>query len=176
LAHSPGDLAVTSGLLAGLAHPWLGLDHLLAMVAVGMLGWRQGGRAAWALPVLFMAVMCGGALAGIAAAPLPIIETGIALSVVALGVLLISGDRLPLTLLSMVVAGMALLHGHAHGTEMPLLANPLAYVSGFLLGTAGLHATGMLLAALYQRQTPSVIGWRLSGVAMLAAGIVLWTR
>ena len=148
----------TDGLIHGLAHPVLGADHLLAMVAVGVWATQLGGRAILALPAAFVATMAIGAVAGAAGLGLPGVEAGILLSVLALGALAAAATRLPIVLAMAVVAIFALFHGHAHGTEMPATIAGWAYGMGFVTATAALHAAGIglvLAAPLGRRPTGS---------------------
>lgn len=135
-----------SGLLAGLAHPLQGLDHLLALLAIGLWAAQQSGAARWAVPLTFVACMALGGLLGFAGMQLPHIETGIAASVLALGLLVTFAARLPLAVAMALTAIFALSHGVAHGLELPLAASPWAYAFGFALATAALHAVGYGLA------------------------------
>ncbi len=145
LASSVGS---DSGLIAGLLHPVLGFDHLLAMVAVGLLSVQMGGRAVWYVPAAFVVVMAAGGLMGMQGVALPDVEGGIALSVFALGLVIAVGAAPPIWLAMLFVAFFAIFHGHAHGAEIPRLANPAAYVGGFMLATALLHLTGVGLGAV----------------------------
>ena len=131
-----------SGLLAGLSHPAGGLDHLLAMLAVGLWAAQQSGKARWALPLTFIASMLLGGLLGFAGSELPFTETGIAASVLAFSLLVVIAARLPLLLAAGMTALFALSHGVAHGLELPALSNAWSYACGFLLATGCLHAVG----------------------------------
>lgn len=137
-----------AGIFAGLLHPILGIDHLLAMVTVGLLSAQMGGRAIWTVPATFVSVMAVGGILGIAGVPLPFVEYGIALSVVALGIALLVPKKLPVWLTMVFVGLFALFHGHAHGTELPALSETMldvfAYIFGFLVATACLHLIGAL--------------------------------
>lgn len=167
LAHAEGGLA--AGLGSGFAHPLLGLDHLLAMFAVGLWAVQSGGRALWALPVAFVAAMIlGGALA-VGGVGLPLVEIGIATSVLLLGVAVAWGRALPLAVSVAAVAVLALFHGHAHGTEMPLAASGLTYGSGFALATALLHGAGLVTAQACRRISVAPL-LRGLGVATALAG------
>lgn len=169
-----------AGFVHGFTHPLGGLDHLMAMVAVGLWAAQRGGKALWALPAAFVAAMIGGGLMGAAGVALPAVELGIALSVVALGALIAVQSRLPLAASVGVVALFALFHGHAHGAEMPEAAAPLLYGAGFALATALLHGAGVAAAlalrgwsqgrigAALLRGLGAVIG--LGGVALVALG------
>ena len=141
LAH-PGH-GVAMGADAGFLHPLAGADHVLAMVAVGLLAALRGGRALWALPAAFLALMSVGAGLGMAGFPLPYAETGIALSVVAFGCAAMVGLRAPVALLAALVGVFAVFHGYAHGKEMPETASGLSFGLGFLAATALLHAAGI---------------------------------
>ncbi|WP_028241762.1 HupE/UreJ family protein [Stutzerimonas azotifigens] len=135
-----------SGLEAGLAHPLFGLDHLLAMLAVGLWAAQQQGRARWAVPLSFVLSMLAGGLLGFAGLELPLMETGIAGSVLALGLLVALAVRPNVAVAVGLTALFALAHGVAHGLELPELSNAWAYALGFVVATAGLHAFGYLVA------------------------------
>jgi urease accessory protein len=168
-AHTGAAFLGDSGFAAGFFHPLFGLDHLLAMLGVGMWGAQLGGRAVWAVPAAFVTVMIAGAALALAGAPLPMVELGIGGSVLVMGGLIALGARMPLAL-AMGLAGLfALFHGHAHGTELPGFAHPPAFGAGFVLATAMLHAAGSGLAYVSQAQA-SRLPVRLSGAAMAAIG------
>lgn len=175
LAH-PGH-GEAAGLARGFLHPLGGADHVLAMVAVGLLAGLRGGRALLALPAAFLALMAAGAGLGAAGLPLPFAETGIALSIVAFGLAAMVGLRLPVAALAALVGGFAVFHGYAHGAEMPETASGLTYGLGFLAGTALLHAAGIGLGLIAARarglRTAPVLGGALvaSGLAVLAIGV-----
>jgi len=160
------------GLMSGMSHPVLGLDHLLAMVCVGVLSARMGGRAVWSVPAVFVGVMAVGGLLGMAEVPWMSVEAGIALSVVGLGVAVAVTKRVPTPLALGVVGFFAVFHGHAHGTEMPELASPWAYASGFLLGTAGLHLFGVLLGLMGREIPRGEVVLRFAGGVVAGAGLV----
>lgn len=130
----------------GMLHPFLGLDHLCAMLAVGLWAKQMGGRAVWCVPLTFVSVMALGGLFGIAAIPLPFIEGGILLSLLLLGLLVATAIQLPLFMCAVIAAIFALFHGYAHGAEMPQSTSGLTYALGFMLSTAALHATGITMA------------------------------
>lgn len=139
-----GDAA---GMLHGFVHPLGGLDHVLAMVAVGVLAAVLGGRALLLVPLSFVLMMTVGFLVGAGGTDLPFVEFGIALSSVVLGLAAASGRALP-TLGAMALAGLfAVFHGHAHGAEMPAGAAGLDFALGFIAATALLHAAGIAMAA-----------------------------
>jgi urease accessory protein len=167
-AHAPG--AGEAGLAAGFAHPLFGLDHVLAMVAVGLWASQLGGRAVWLVPASFVGVMALGAALG-AVGTLPAVELGIVGSLLVLGALVATATRLPAATGAALVAVFALFHGHAHGAEMPEGAAAL-FAVGFIAATALLHGIG-LAAGLYLQRAAS--GWlvRAGGAAVAATGLVL---
>jgi urease accessory protein len=136
------------GFAHGFWHPITGLDHVLAMVLIGMLAWQLGGRALWLVPATFVLVMAVGGALGVAGTALPLVELGIALSVVVLGAAVALGIRAPVAV-AMGIAGLfAIFHGQAHGAEMPGDASGLAYGIGFMSATALLHLGGLGLGYL----------------------------
>ena len=141
LAHAGhGD---ASGLVDGLTHPITGIDHVLAMIAVGVLAAQLGGRALWLVPLSFVGIMVIGGALGIAGIPLPFAELGVALSVVTFGLAVAFPFRLH-TLAAVALAGFfALFHGHVHGAEIPAAASAVYYATGFIAATVLLHATGV---------------------------------
>ena len=132
-----------SGLAAGLMHPFSGLDHLLAMVAVGIWAAQGDGRKVWLLPATFMVMLVVGSGIAIQWQLLPLVESGIAASVLALGLLIALSLQLPASLSVAITALFGLLHGYAHGLELPQSAAPAAYALGFLAATATLHLSGI---------------------------------
>lgn len=137
-----------SGLASGLMHPFSGLDHLLAMVAVGLWAAQgniksRGGRKVWLLPATFMTMLAVGAGVALQWQSLPLVETGIATSVLVLGLLISLSLRLPMILGVVVTAMFGLMHGYAHGLKLPESAAPVEYALGFLAATATLHFTGI---------------------------------
>jgi urease accessory protein len=142
---------VAGGLLSGLAHPLTGMDHVLAMVAVGIWGAQLGRPAIWVLPVAFPLVMSVGGALGVRGVHLPGVEIGIAVSALLLGAMIAFAARPPLWAAAALVGLFAVFHGHAHGTELPHAANPLAYGVGFVIATGLLHLTGILLGVLQGR-------------------------
>lgn len=172
LAH-PGHVEPHGlGFLEGLTHPILGLDHVLAMVAVGLLAAQMGGRARLALPVSFLAAMTLGGVVGMAGVALPIVEPMILASIVILGMMLAAAFAFSLPAAAVVVGVLALFHGHAHGQEMPEAASGLLYAMGFLIGTAFLHAVGMG-AGLLAAGANSKAWLRYAGVATAIGGVCL---
>lgn len=165
----------TDSFIHGLAHPVGGLDHLLAMLAVGLWAAQQRGHATWTLPLSFVGVMALGAALAVAGVGLPGVELGIVGSVVAFGALLALGRRVPLVLTASLTGLFAVFHGFAHGAEMAAGSSPAMYGLGFVLATAGLHAAGLggglLTRRLSERLAAPAI--RLGGVAVAAMGAVL---
>lgn len=145
-AHSGGETA--AGFISGFTHPFFGLDHIVAMVAVGLWGAFLGNPAVWLLPVIFPMVMAVGGALGVLGVPIPAIETGIALSGVVLGLLVLLASRPPLWVAALTVGFFAVFHGHAHGTELPSSASPLTYSIGFVTSTGLLHLGGVSLGLL----------------------------
>jgi urease accessory protein len=132
-----------SGLVHGFMHPVAGIDHVLAMVLVGVLAVQLGGRALYALPASFVGLMGVGGALGMAGIGIPFVEAGIALSVVVLGLAVTLRVKAPVSVAIAVTAVFAIFHGHAHGAEMPTDTSGLAYGAGFILATALLHAAGI---------------------------------
>ena len=143
-AHVTGD-AVGGGFLTGFAHPLAGMDHVLAMLAVGMWGAQLGAPAIWVLPVAFPMVMALGGVLGIIGLPLPAVEIGIVLSVVMLGGVIALDRRPPLAIAALLVGFFAIFHGFAHGVELPKQAGPVAYCAGFVIATGLIHLTGIAI-------------------------------
>jgi len=139
---------VGGGLISGLLHPLTGMDHLIAMVAVGIWGAQLGAPAIWMLPITFPIVMAFGGVVGVLRIPLPIPEVIIALSALILGAAVAMRLRLPFAAAAVIVAVFAVFHGHAHGAELPGSANPLAYGVGFVVATGLLHLCGIMIGTL----------------------------
>ncbi len=167
-AHSSKNLA--GGFMAGFAHPFTGFDHLLAMVSVGLWGAFLGRPLIAALPVIFPAVMALGALLAMIGAPHPPIELGIALSVLVLGIAIATAWRAPVWLACVIVAFFAVFHGFAHGAEIPSLADPIAYSTGFMLATGSLHLAGIGLGTINSRPGGAMIT-RGIGAAIAVCGL-----
>lgn len=164
------------GFIAGLAHPMSGLDHVLAMVAVGLLAAVLGGSARWLVPTSFLgAMMLGGAL-GVSGASLPFAEVAILASVVVLGAAAAFGRGMPMAAAMALSAAFAVFHGYAHGAEMPAAASALSYGLGFVSATALLHAVGLGggLAADRITQSAGHAVVRVGGGAIAALGLVLF--
>ena len=142
------DAGAGAGFVSGFLHPILGPDHVAAMVAVGLWGAILGAPAIWVLPVAFPLVMALGGALGVAGIDLPWIETGIAASALVIGLAVALAVRLPIAAAAAIVAVFAVFHGHAHGTEMPDAASPVAYAIGFVTGTGLLHLAGIAIGLL----------------------------
>jgi urease accessory protein len=159
-----------AGFLSGLKHPISGLDHVLAMVAVGLWGAQLGSPAIWVLPVAFPMVMAFGGMLGLIGVPLPGIEYGIAASAILLGVAVMFELRPPLAIAAAIVAIFAIFHGHAHGTELPAGQSGLLYSMGFVIATGCLHAVGITIGTVHRW------GWgqkflRLAGAVVTMGGV-----
>lgn len=160
-----------SSLMAGLGHPLFGLDHLLAMLAVGLWAAQQDGAARWALPATFVGTMLVGGLLGFAGIGIPLMETGIAGSVLAFGLLVAVAVRLPTAVAVAITALFALTHGVAHGLELPALASPFGYAAGFVMATIMLHTFGYALVRFLPSAAAPLV--RIMGAASALAGIWL---
>jgi urease accessory protein len=173
LAHT--GIGSAFGFATGFSHPISGLDHILAMIAVGVLAAQLGGRAIWILPGAFVGMMIVGAVLGIMDIGIPFVELGIVGSVVILGAILAIGGRLPMALVLSLVGILAVFHGHAHGTEMPINAGGLAYGEGFAVATILLHAVGIGIGIgtrkLSEELAPAAV--RIGGAAIAATGLAL---
>jgi urease accessory protein len=163
------------GFIHGFAHPLGGIDHVLAMVAVGLYAAMLGGGALWLIPAAFFGAMAIGGVMGMADYGLPYTEIAIAISLIGLGLAVALRISLP-TLAAMALAGVfAIFHGHAHGTEMPQSISGYEYAAGFLIATALLHAIG-IAAGLTAAKLSERGGWRVAraaGAAITVAGIAL---
>ncbi|RFB85354.1 urease accessory protein [Rhizobium leguminosarum bv. trifolii] len=151
VAYAHTGVGQTSGFVHGFSHPVSGLDHILAMVMVGVFAFQLGGRATWLVPTTFVLVMALGGALGVAGVNVPFVETGIALSVVVLGAIVALNVKAPTALAMGVVGLFAIFHGHAHGAEMPEDAGGAAYAAGFMIATAFLHAAGLGLGYIIGR-------------------------
>lgn len=161
----------TSGFAAGFAHPLSGLDHMTVMVAVGLWAALKGGRALWVWPATFVGVMLAGGALGMAHVPVPFVEPGILASVVALGLLVALAVDLPVWTGGLIIGAFALLHGHAHGTEVPETASGIEYMAGFAIATALLHAVGIAAALGLGLRFRSLV--RAAGAACALVGVGL---
>jgi urease accessory protein len=167
LAHTGSS---TGGFIGGFAHPLFGLDHVVAMVAVGLWGAFLGPPAIWLLPIVFPLVMAFGGVIGILGVPLPGVETAIALSAIVLGTMVALAARPPLWVAALIVGAFAIFHGHAHGAELPPGADVVAYSVGFVVATGMLHLTGIAIGLL-ARWRAGRIAVRTAGGAIALAGV-----
>jgi urease accessory protein len=165
LAYAHTGEGAVGGFISGLMHPVVGPDHVIAMVAVGLWGAFLGVPAIWLLPVVFPLVMALGGIMGILGIPVPAVEIGIAVSAIALGALIAFAARPPIWIASIIVGIFAIFHGHAHGTELPEAANPLAYSLGFVLATGILHVSGIAFGLLTK--------WPAGRVAVRSGGVII---
>jgi len=167
-AHSFG--AQGAGLVAGLTHPFVGLDHLLAMIAVGIWAGQLGGKAVWLIPLTFVSVMSASATLASFGLFLPLVEPAIACSVLILGLLIAGSIRLPTSAGAFLVGLFAVFHGYAHGLELPQAASPILYGAGFVLATALLHGLGIGFARNSQQYK---MLQRIAGYSLIAASGLL---
>ena len=167
-AHTFGSQG--AGLIAGLTHPFVGLDHLLAMIAVGIWAGQLGGRAVWLIPLTFVSVMAAAATLASFGLLLPLMEPAIACSVLVLGLLIAGSVRLPTSVGALLVSLFAVFHGYAHGLELPQAASPILYGAGFVLATALLHGLGIGFAS-NSRQHKML--QRIAGYSLIAASGLL---
>lgn len=162
-AHSEGG--VVGGFITGFLHPLTGMDHIAAMVAVGIWGAFLGAPAMWLLPVIFPLVMAFGGALGILGIPLPGVEVAIALSGVVLGLMIVFTVRPPLWIAALLVGFFAIFHGYAHGVELPQAANAVTYAVGFVVATGLLHVGGIAVGLM--------IRWPWGRIAVRACGGVI---
>ncbi len=161
-----------SGALSGLTHPLLGLDHVLEMIAVGIISVRFAQKF-WVVPATFVTCMVIGGLIAMTGVVIPFVEIGIAISVVVLGVLIAFHKKSSLGLALVLVALFAVFHGHAHGQEMPLIANPAWYAAGFVLSTTALHIFGVILGQYAIKDGLRLRALKAAGAGMALFGMVL---
>jgi len=157
------------GFTSGFLHPLTGLDHITAMVAVGLWGAFLGAPAMWVLPVVFPVVMAFGGALGVLGVPIPGVETGIALSSLILGICVAFAVRPPLWVAALIVGTFAIFHGHAHGAEMPHAANAMTYAIGFVVATGLLHLCGIAFGLLVRWPWGQKLV-RVGGVAIALVG------
>ncbi|MGO4450131.1 HupE/UreJ family protein [Phyllobacterium sp. TAF24] len=177
LAYAHVGVGETSGFTHGFAHPISGLDHVLAMILVGIFAFQLGGRALWLVPAAFVGMMAVGGALGVAGITVPFVEFGIALSVIVLGAAVAFEVQAPVAIAAGLVGLFAVFHGHAHGAEMPESAGGLAYAGGFMAATALLHIAGIgigfAVGKIGQRVGSSVV--RLIGGLAALAGVGILT-
>ena len=171
------------GFYDGLSHPVLGIDHFLAMVSVGIVSAQIGGRAIWTVPSTFVVMMIIGGILGMVAEIfllnitelfIVIVEIGIVLSVILLGLAIAIGRKLSLTIMMFFVSIFGLCHGTAHGMEMPWAANPILFALGFSSGTATLHLFGVIIGSLLIKNNYSLFLLRFIGIASACYGVYLF--
>ncbi len=176
-AHLTADQHAHNGFATGFGHPVSGLDHLAAMVAVGLWAAQRGGRLIWALPATFVGVMLLGGALGMAGIGMPLVEPAISASVLILGLLIATAVRLPAPASVVLVGLFALFHGHAHGTELPAGVTGAVYTVGFALATALLHGVGigaaLGLSRVMKSEARRDMALRLGGGAIAAAGALM---
>lgn len=164
---------IGNGLMAGLAHPVGGWDHLLAMVAVGIISTKIGGWSIWGIPLLFLLGMAAGYGLGLHQTILPYTECGILLSVIGLGLLLAWPQRPLLGVVMLLVLLFGLSHGYAHGSEWPRQASVWWFSLSFLASTTGLHLIGVILGLLFKQAEHPLHSFALAGSGITTAGVVL---
>jgi urease accessory protein len=162
-AHSENGVAID--FWGGFTHPIFGPDHVIAMVAVGLWGAFLGAPAIWLLPVVFPLVMAVGGAVGVVGVPLPGVETGIAVSAIMLGGMVAFAAKPPLWIAAVLVGAFAIFHGHAHGAELPIGADAVAFSMGFVVATGMLHLAGIAFGGLSH--------WPAGRVAVRGAGGVI---
>jgi urease accessory protein len=174
LAHSGGAVPI-GGFLSGLVHPVLGYDHLLAMLCVGIVSAQIGGRAIWTVPGTFVTFMAVGGVLGLIDMGLTVttIEFAIAVSLVLFGLVIAADKRLPVRVTMLGVGFFAIFHGYAHGREMPETAEPVLYGLGFLLGTALIHVTGVVIGDISKHYEHGRSILRVSGGVIALIGLML---
>jgi urease accessory protein len=172
MAHEVNGIG--GGFVSGFAHPFLGLDHVVAMVAVGLWGAFLQRPAMWLLPVVFPLVMAMGGGLGIAGVPIPAVEAGIAASAIVLGLMVALTVKAPLIVAAIIVGAFAVFHGHAHGTELPASAHGLAYSTGFVISTGLLHLAGIALGMLV-RWPVGLVAVRATGGVIALVGVLFLT-
>jgi urease accessory protein len=169
VSHVESGAAGDGGFVSGMVHPVTGLDHVIAMVAVGLWGAILGAPAIWVLPIAFPLIMTVGAVLGILDVPVPAIDLGIAASAIVLGGMVAANARPPLALAFLLVAFFAIYHGHPHGAALPDFGVPVLYAAGFVVATGLLHLAGVAFGLLY-RWPAGEIGVRALGAAIAAVG------
>jgi urease accessory protein len=163
-----------TGFLTGFQHPVSGLDHVLAMVAVGLWGAQLGAPAIWVLPVAFPLVMAMGGMLGLMGVPVPGIEFGIAVSAILLGAAVMFEVRAPLFATALLVGVFAIFHGYAHGTELPPGQSAVLYSMGFVIATGCLHALGIGIGAVHRWTWGQRLVRAAGGVVAVGGVLFLW--
>jgi urease accessory protein len=165
----------TGGFLGGFAHPLLGPDHVIAMIAVGLWGAFLGAPSIWLLPIVFPLVMAFGGGIAILGVPVPGVEIGIAVSAIVLGAMIAFAARAPIWVAAVAVGVFAIFHGHAHGAELPPGSDAVAFSVGFVMATGFLHLTGIAFGLLV-RWPMGRIAVRIAGLAIALAGAVFLSK
>ncbi len=167
---------VVNSATGGFLHPLTGLDHMIAMISVGILSTQIGGLAVWYVPGTFVLSMSAGGFLGIQGVNIPLVEYGIIFSIVALGTMIFLTNKSPLIFTMAFVSLFGMLHGHAHGTEIPNLSEPLGFFLGFIIATVGLHIAGVILGLIYRRSEAQLKIFRWTGAVIVFSGIafILW--
>jgi len=165
LAHVESGVIGDGGFVSGMLHPVTGVDHVVAMVAVGLWGAILGQPAIWVLPVAFPLVMAVGSILGIIGIPVPAIDIGVALSGIVLGAMVATVSRPPLAVAFFLISIFAVYHGYPHGAALPDFGMPLLYISGFVFSTGLLHLSGVALGLLFR--------WRRGQLVVRVAGCVI---
>jgi urease accessory protein len=163
-----------TGFVSGIFHPVMGFDHLMAMLCVGIISAQIRGRAIWTVPLTFVTVMALGGFLGMQNIGIPGVEYGIAFSVLILGLAVARGKRITPILAYIGVAFFAVFHGHAHGAEMPAMADPLIFSMGFLIGTAAIHLAGVSvgLVSVKINNGPQFLRYVGAGIAGIGVYII----
>jgi urease accessory protein len=164
-----------TGIVSGLSHPVSGMDHVLAMISVGLWGAQLGAPAVWVLPVAFPMVMAFGGMLGLMGIMLPGIEIGIAVSAIVLGAMIVTESRPPLWIAAALVGFFAIFHGHAHGTELPAGSSGLLYSIGFVASTGTLHGVGIAMGLVHAFRGGRLVV-RAAGAVVSAAGVFFLAR
>ena len=172
--HAHVQTGEASGFLTGVGHPVSGLDHVVAMIAVGLWGAQLGAPALWLLPVTFPMMMALGGLVGLLGVPLPGLEVGIAASAVVLGLVVMFALRPPLAVAVALVAVFAIFHGHAHGTELPPGQSALLYSMGFVVATGCLHGVGIAIGVIHRWRWGQTLLRAVGAVVALAGIVFMW--
>lgn len=165
LSHAHSEVGAVGGLVSGFFHPLFGLDHIIAMVAVGLWGAYLGAPAIWILPITFPLVMSLGGALGVLGVPFPSVETCIALSGVLLGAMVAFAVKPPIWIAALLVGFFAVFHGYAHGAELPHAANPITYAVGFVVATGLLHLFGIAFGLL--------VRWPVGQIAIRGLGAAI---
>lgn len=170
LGHVESGIAGDGGFISGLVHPVTGLDHVVAMVAVGLWGAILGAPSIWLLPIVFPLIMTFGAVLGIAGVAVPEIDLGIAISAIVLGGMVAANARPPLVVAFLLIAFFAIYHGHPHGAALPDFGVPILYAAGFVMATGCLHLAGIAFGLLYHWAAGKV-AVRTLGAAIALSGV-----